>query len=95
MIEKNRGKFYNNLKVFSRGVIIHKQSKHKLFPLGNEHNHFVAGEEGKFCDFEIDGIKCAAINCFEVQFPKIWGFGERRRCDFCPCTMGQRAQRAF
>lgn len=95
MIEKNRGKFYNNLKVFSRGVMIYKQSKHKLFPLGDEHNHFVAGEEGEFCDFEIDGIKCAAINCFEVRFPKIWDLVRGADVIFVPAQWGKERKEHF
>lgn len=95
MIEKNRGKFYNNLKVFSRGVMIHKQSKHKLFPLGDEHNHFAAGEEGEFCDFEIDGIKCAAINCFEVRFPKIWDLVRGADVIFVPAQWGKERKEHF
>ena len=99
MIEKkyqnNHGKFYNNLKVFSRGVMIHKQSKHKLFPLGDEHNHFAAGDEGEFCDFKIDDIKCAAINCFEVRFPRIWDLVRGADVIFVPAQWGKERKEHF
>ena len=95
MIEKNKGKFYNNLKVFSRGTMIHKQSKHKLFPLGNEHNHFAAGSEGEFCEFVVDNIKCAAINCFEVRFPKIWDLVRGADVIFVPAQWGKERKEHF
>ena len=72
MIEKYKNGFYNNLKVFHRGELLHKQSKNKLFPLGNEHLHFQAGNIEEISPFIIDGIKCGAINCFELRFIELW-----------------------
>lgn len=95
MIEKNGTKFYNNLKVFSRGVMIHKQSKSKLFPLGNEHNHFASGSEGEFCEFFVDNIKCAAINCFEVRFPSIWNLVRGADVIFIPAQWGKERKEHF
>lgn len=89
MIEKYNGKYYNNLKVFSRGVMIHKQSKCRLFPLGDEHNHFVSGKESEICMFDIDNIKCAAINCFEIRFPKIWELVRGASIIFVPGQWGR------
>ena len=72
MIEEKNKKFYNNLKVFHKGEVIHKQSKHKLFSLGDEHLHFAAGEKDEISIFEIDGLKCAALICFELRFIELW-----------------------
>lgn len=72
MIEERNKKFFNNLKVFSKGEIIHKQSKNKLFLLGDEHLHFQAGEREEISIFEVDGLKCAALICFELRFVELW-----------------------
>lgn len=72
MIEKYHGYFFNNLKVFHNGELLHKQSKHKLFQLGDEHLYFKAGDMEEISTFNIDGIKCGAINCFELRFIEIW-----------------------
>lgn len=72
MIEKYKDGFYNNLKVFHNMQLLHKQSKNKLFPLGDEHLHFKAGNIDEISPFNIDGLKCGAINCFELRFIEIW-----------------------
>ncbi|GAD19912.1 carbon-nitrogen hydrolase family protein [Helicobacter fennelliae] len=72
MIEKKNHRFYNNLKVFSKGELIHKQSKHHLFTLGDEHLHFEAGSVDEIIPFYIDSIKCAALICFELRFVELW-----------------------
>ncbi|PAF46733.1 carbon-nitrogen hydrolase family protein [Helicobacter sp. 12S02232-10] len=72
MIEKNGNYFYNNLKVFHKGEVIHKQAKHKLFLLGEEHLHFQAGNIEEITPFFIDGIQCGALNCFELRFIDLW-----------------------
>ncbi len=89
MIEKYNGRFYNNLKVFSRGVMIHKQSKSKLFSLGNEHNHFSSGKESEICTFNIDNVKCAALNCFELRFTHLWGMIRGAEIIFVPGQWGK------
>ncbi|MDE5925256.1 MAG: carbon-nitrogen hydrolase family protein, partial [Helicobacter sp.] len=95
MIEKYRNGFYNNLKVFYKGELLHKQSKHKLFPLGNEHLHFQSGDIEEIAPFEIDGILCGAINCFELRFIELW---ERvKGCDliFVPAQWGKERKDNF
>ncbi|MDE5591364.1 MAG: carbon-nitrogen hydrolase family protein [Helicobacter sp.] len=89
MIEKYRNGFYNNLKVFHQGNLIHKQSKHKLFPLGNEHLYFQSGDMDEISPFMISDIKCGAINCFELRFIEIWQ--QLKGCDliFVPCQWGK------
>lgn len=72
MIEKKNKKFFNNLKVFHKGEVIHKQSKNKLFLLGDEQLHFQAGDKDEIGFFEIDGLRCAALICFELRFVELW-----------------------
>lgn len=72
MIEKCYNNFFNNLKVFLYETIIHKQLKSKLFKLGDENIYFTAGDESEICKFEINGINCAALNCFELRFTELW-----------------------
>lgn len=89
MIEHYNGKYFNNLKVFSYGVMTYKQTKSKLFPLGDEHNHFSSGDESEFSFFKIDDIKCAAINCFELRFPHIWDIVRGADIIFVPAQWGR------
>ncbi len=95
MIEKYRNGFYNNLKVFYKGELLHKQSKHKLFPLGNEHLHFQSGDIAEIAPFEIDGIVCGAINCFELRFIELWQL--LKGCDliFVPAQWGKERKDNF
>lgn len=72
MIEEKNKRFYNNLKVFHKGEVIHKQSKNKLFLLGDEQLHFKAGDKDEITFFDIDGVKCAALICFELRFVELW-----------------------
>ena len=72
MIEQYHKGFYNTLKVFHKGDLLHLQNKHKLFPLGDEHLHFQAGDIEEITPFNLDGLKCGAINCFELRFIEIW-----------------------
>ena len=95
MIEKYRDGFYNNLKVFHKGELLHKQSKHKLFPLGNEHLHFQSGDIAEIAPFKIDDLTCGAINCFELRFIELW---ERvKGCDliFVPAQWGKERKDNF
>ncbi|MGP1450839.1 MAG: nitrilase-related carbon-nitrogen hydrolase [Wolinella sp.] len=95
MIEKNRLDFFNNLKVFHKGEMVHTQAKTRLFPLGDEHIHFSAGKEEEILPFEIDGIKCGAINCFELRFTNLWN--RVRGCEliFVPAQWGRERKEHF
>lgn len=72
LITKKNEKFYNTLYIFDKQEIIHTQSKLKLFPLGNELEHFEAGNEEDIKIIEINGLKIATLICFELRFPKLW-----------------------
>ncbi|MBU3015251.1 carbon-nitrogen hydrolase family protein [Poseidonibacter lekithochrous] len=72
LITKKNKKFYNTLHIFDKQKIIHTQSKVKLFPLGNELEHFDAGNEEDIKIIEINGLKIATLICFELRFPELW-----------------------
>lgn len=72
LITKKDEKFYNTLYIFDKQEIIHTQSKVKLFPLGNELEHFDAGNEEDIKIIEINGLKIATLICFELRFPELW-----------------------
>lgn len=71
-ITKINDKFYNTLYVFHNQEILHTQSKVKLFPLGNELEHFEAGKEEDIKILDINGLKVATLICFELRFPQLW-----------------------
>ncbi len=71
-IAKEGEDYLNRTDVIYNGDIVHSQHKVKLFPLGNEHNHFKPGSEDEVKIFEIDGIKFGLIICFELRFTELW-----------------------
>jgi len=71
-IAKEGEDFVNRTDVVYNGDIVHTQHKVKLFPLGNEHRHFKAGNEEEIEIFEIDGIKFGILICFELRFAELW-----------------------
>ena len=71
-IEQKDDSFLNTLYIFSEGKILHTQSKHRLFPLGNEPEYFVSGEIEKMKVLDIRGFKVAVLICFEIRFPEYW-----------------------
>lgn len=95
MIEKYRNGFYNNLKVFHKGELLHKQSKHKLFLLGNEHLHFQSGDVEEITPFKVEGLICGALNCFELRFIELWQ--RLKGCDliFVPAQWGRERKDNF
>lgn len=95
MIEKHKDGFYNNLKIFHQGEMIHKQAKTKLFPLGGEHLYFKSGAESEIGFFYIDGIKCAALNCFELRFPHLWASVRGAELIFVPAQWGIKRKNHF
>ncbi len=72
ILEKINNNYFNTLKVFYDEKILYSQSKFKLFPLGDEHKYFSAGDEEEIKIFEIDGIKFASLICFELRFCTLW-----------------------
>lgn len=72
LIEKEDIEFYNTLYIFHNKKIVHTQSKHRLFPLGDEPDYFTKGKPDNMKIIDIDGIKVATLICFEIRFPKYW-----------------------
>lgn len=64
--------YYNTLYIFSKNKIVHTQSKHHLFPLGEEEKYFRSGDLQDIKLIEIDDLKIAALICFELRFTNLW-----------------------
>ncbi len=71
-IEKEDIEYYNTLYIFHKGKVIHRQAKHRLFPLGDEPSYFAKGKLENMKIIDIDGIKVATLICFEIRFPEYW-----------------------
>ncbi len=89
MIEKEGQGYVNRFKLFSKGRIIHTQSKVKLFPLGQEHLHFKAGKIEDIKPFMVDDVKCGILNCFEIRFPSLWERLRGASVIFIPVAWGK------
>lgn len=64
--------FANRFYLLENGRILHHQDKAKLFPLGDEPAHFVAGETSAIVPFSWRGIRLGVLVCFELRFPALW-----------------------
>lgn len=63
-------KIFNTAYVFNRkGDNIAKYQKIHLFKLMDEHKYIESGSD--HCIFEIDGIKCGIIICYDLRFPEL------------------------
>ncbi len=71
-IEKQDMDYYNTLYIYHKQKTVHIQSKHRLFPLGNEPQNFSSGKLDNIEIIDIEGIKVAALICFEIRFPEYW-----------------------
>jgi len=68
MTTKKDNLFYNTLYIFHNGLIVHTQSKAKLFVLDDERKYFTKGDEKDIKIITINGIKIASLICFELRF---------------------------
>jgi len=68
MTTKKDENFYNTLHIFHNGMIVHTQSKAKLFVLDDERKYFTKGDEKDIKIITINGIKIASLICFELRF---------------------------
>ena len=71
LVKRDDG-YYNEAVVFKNGQIIHKQAKHRLFLLGNEHKYLKAGSSDEIEIFEVDGMKYGLLICFELRYKDLW-----------------------
>lgn len=95
MITKEESGFKNRFFVFDKGEITHTQSKTRLFELGDEHKYFIAGNEDEILFFEIDGIKCACLICFELRFLELWQKIKGAELVFVPAMWGRLRKRHY
>jgi len=66
------GRYTNDAVVIHDHRIVHRQSKHKLFLLGEEDKHLAAGSREGVRLFEIDGVMYGLLICFELRFKELW-----------------------
>jgi len=71
VLEEGDG-FVNQAVVIHKHKVVYKQSKVKLFKLGDEDLYFHAGKKKKIMPFEIEGVKYAILICFELRFKDLW-----------------------
>ncbi len=70
---KENNNFFNRFFLFSNNKIVHTQDKYRLFELGDETKYFKAAlDDEKIKIFEINGVKIAALICFELRFTQYW-----------------------
>jgi predicted amidohydrolase len=72
LLAKKGADYVNEAVVIHNHQIVHRQSKHKLFLLGEEDKHLQAGKQDGIKIFEVDGIKYGLLICFEVRFKELW-----------------------
>ena len=64
------GKVYNTAFVFDRdGICIAEYDKTHLFTPMGEDDYYTCGDH--LCRFELDGVKCGIIICYDVRFPEL------------------------
>lgn len=62
--------FYNTAYVFDHaGVCIAEYDKTHLFTYAREHEHFQPGS--RTCRFQLDGVDCGLIICYDLRFPEL------------------------
>ncbi len=71
-IEREGDAFFNVFRLYDGGRCVHTQKKHKLFLLGNEHDHFSAGAKEAIAPFEWRGWRVGVLICFELRFSDLW-----------------------
>ncbi|MGB9812987.1 MAG: carbon-nitrogen family hydrolase [Thermovenabulum sp.] len=67
--EEGSKKIYNSSYIINRfGEVMARYDKVHLFRLMNEDKYLASGS--KIATFEIDGIKCGVIICYDLRFPE-------------------------
>ena len=69
---KTDNAYYNTLHIFHNNTIVHTQSKNKLFVLNDERKYFTVGDENDIKIININGLKIAALICFELRYIELW-----------------------
>ena len=64
------GKVYNTATVFDRaGNCVAEYDKTHLFTPMGEDDYFEKGDH--LCTFELDGVRCGLIICYDIRFPEL------------------------
>lgn len=62
---------YNTCYVFDReGTVVAEYDKVHGFTPFDEHQHFTGGDHT--VNFELDGVKCSAVICYDLRFPELF-----------------------
>ena len=70
VVNLKSGKIHNTCFVFDRkGEVIAEYDKTHLFTPMSEHKHFQMGDH--LALFELDGVKCGVIICYDIRFPEL------------------------
>lgn len=72
LLIKENDKYFNKLFVLSKGKVIHTQNKFHLFELNDEGKYFSKTTSDEIKIFEVEGLKVAALICFELRFIELW-----------------------
>lgn len=67
---RRNGKVYNTAMVFDRsGTCIASYDKTHLFTPMGEHLSYTPGDH--LCRFQLDGVSCGLIICYDIRFPEL------------------------
>jgi len=72
LLRKVDNNYINQAVVIHKNQIIHKQAKHKLFKLGDEHKFLKAGDGNDIVKFKIDNLEYGLLICFELRYKELW-----------------------
>lgn len=88
MIEKRGEEIWNIFKVFSNNKLLYERPKTRLFRLGDEDKYINEASTNRVELFEINGIRCGVLICFELRFKDLWQKLEGADIIFVPAWWG-------
>ncbi|MEF3191816.1 MAG: carbon-nitrogen hydrolase family protein [Campylobacterales bacterium] len=71
-IEKSPSGYLNTAYLITQEAIRPIQSKHALFPLGHEDDHFLVGSKELIRLHELNGLRIGVLICYELRFLDLW-----------------------
>jgi len=77
LVKRTEG-YVNEAIVIHDHQVVHRQAKHRLFPLGEEEKYLIPGQMEEIHPFEIGGVRYGLLICFELRFKELW-----RRLEGC------------
>jgi len=93
LLRKVDNSYINQAVVIHKNKIIHKQAKHKLFKLGDEHKYLKAGVDSEIVKFKIDNLQYGLLICFELRYKELWKKLEGADVIFVPSQWGEPRKR--